>query len=171
MRSATITGVQSALSTLAPAIAENGLSFVVFGTVAFSVVMSLVFLVTRGNDSMYDQIGAGGLSRESEYGGGTLPPPPHSPAADAEREQEIRQMLGARSERLVRRGEPALDIDAEVARLLAPASGTSSSSHDAGLVEEVRQLVVARNERRVRQGLQPLDVDREVSRTLQELEP
>jgi hypothetical protein len=162
--------VQSALSTLAPAIAENGLSFVVFGTVAFSLVMSLLFLVTRGNDSMYDQIGAGGLSRESEYSGGTLPPPPNSPIADAEREQEIRQMLGARSERLVRRGQAPLDIDAEVARLLAPAAG-ASSSRDAGLVEEVRQLVVARNERRLRQGLQPLDVDGEVSRTLQELDP
>jgi hypothetical protein len=162
--------VQSALSTLAPAIAGNGLSFVVFGTVAFSVVMSLLFLLTRGNDSMYDQIGAGGLSRESEYGGGTLPPPPDSPAADAEREQEIRQMLGARSERLVRRGQAPLDIDAEVARLLAPAAG-APSSRDAALVEEVRQLVVARNERRVRQGLEPLDVDGEVSRTLQELDP
>jgi hypothetical protein len=162
--------VQSALSTLAPAIVENGLSFVVFGTVAFSVVMSLVFLVTRGNDSMYDQIGAGGLSRDSDYGGAELPPPPDSPAANAEREREIRQMLGARSERLVRRGQPALDIDAEVARLLAPRAG-ASSPHDAGLAEEVRQLVVARNERRVRQGLEPLNVDSEVSRTLQELEP
>jgi hypothetical protein len=160
--------VHSAISTLAPAIAENGLSFVVFGTVAFSLVMSLLFLVTRGNDSMYDQIGQGGISRDSDYGGGTLPPPSESPAADAEREQEIRQMLGARSDRLVRRGEPALDIDAEVARLLAPPAG---GSRDAGLVEEVRQLVLARNERRVRQGLQPLDVDAEVTRTLEELEP
>jgi hypothetical protein len=160
--------VHSAISTLAPAIAENGLSFVVFGTVAFSVVMSLLFLVTRGNDSMYDQIGQGGLSRDGDYGGSTLPPPSESPAADAEREQEIRQMLGARSDRLVRRGEPALDIDAEVARLLAPPAG---GSRDAGLVEEVRQLVLGRNERRVRQGLQPLDVDAEVTRTLEELEP
>ena len=28
-------------------------------------------------------------------------------------------MLGARNERLLRRGEPAVDVDAEVARLLA----------------------------------------------------
>ena len=79
-------------------------------------------------------------------------------------------MLGARSERLVRGGQAPLDIDAEVARLLAPAAG-APSSRDAALVEEVRQLVVARNERRVRQGLEPLDVDGEVSRTLQELDP
>jgi hypothetical protein len=161
--------VHSAISTLAPAIAENGLSFVVFGTVAFSLVMSLLFLVTRGNDSMYDQIGQGGLSRDGDHGG-SLPPAPQSPAADAEREQEIRQMLGARSDRLVRRGEPALDIDAEVARLLAPGAG-ASGSRDEGLVEEVRQLVVARNARRARQGMEPLDVDAEVARTLQELEP
>ena len=77
-------------------------------------------------------------------------------------------MLGARSERLVRRGEPALDIEAEVAKLLAPAGG--SSEREPALVEEVRQLVVAHNERRVRQGLDPLDVDAEVERTLAELD-
>jgi len=161
--------VHVALARIAPAIAENGLTFVVFGTVAFSLVMSLLFLVTRGKDSIYDQIGQGGLTRESEHppGGGGLTP--ESPAARAEREQEIRQMLGARSDRLVRRGEPALDIEAEVARLLAPHQTTGE--HDAGLVEEVRQLVVARNERRKRQGMAPLDVDTEVSRTLAELDP
>ena len=47
----------------------QGIGFVVFGTVAFSVVMSLLFLVTRGKDSMYDQIGQGGISKESDYAG------------------------------------------------------------------------------------------------------
>jgi hypothetical protein len=153
------------------AIAENGLSFVVFGTVAFSVVMSVLFLVTRGKDSMYDQIGQGGLSRESDYAGGGVggnEPPQGSPAAAAEREREVRQMLRARSERLERQGLPGLDIEAEVARLLAP---PEHAERDPGLVEEVRQLVVARNERRQRQGLDPLDVDAEVQRTLTELEP
>jgi hypothetical protein len=165
--------VHSAVATVLLAIEETGISFVVFGTVAFSVVLSLLFLVTRGSDSMYDQIGQGGLSRDSDYGAGApaadrLQAATDSPAGLAEREQEIRQMLGARSERLVRRGEPALDIDAEVARLLAPARAPSAP--DAGLAEEVRQLVVARNERRVRQGLEPLEVDAEVARTLAELE-
>jgi hypothetical protein len=165
--------VHSAIVTVLLAIEETGISFVVFGTVAFSVVLSLLFLVTRGSDSMYDQIGQGGLSRDSDYGGGApvgdrLPSAPDSAAGRAEREQEIRQMLGARSERLVRRGEPALDIDAEVARLLAPAQ--APGAQDAGLVEEVRQMVVARNERRLRQGLEPLEVDAEVARTLAELE-
>jgi hypothetical protein len=156
------------------AIAENGLTFVVFGTVAFSLVMSVLFLVSRGKDSMYDHIGAGGLSRDSDYGSGPSAPPPDSPAAHAEREAEIRQMLQARSDRMVRRGEPALDIDAEVARLLgggAVEPGGTSREHDAALVEEVRQLVVARNERRARQGLEPLDVDAETARTLDELDP
>jgi hypothetical protein len=149
-------------------IAENGLTFVVFGSVAFSLVMSLLFLVTRGSDSMYDQIGRGGISREGDHGAGAPAPAPDSPAALDEREQEIRQMLNARSERLVRSGQPALDVDAELARLT---SEKGPDRHQAGLVSEVRQLVVARNERRVRQGLEPLDVDAEVTRTLEELEP
>ena len=93
-----------------------------FGTVAFSLVMSLLFLVTRGTDSMYDQIGQGGLSREGDSRRRRGAPAPDSAAARAEQEEEIRQMLSARSERLVRRGGGPLDIDAEVARLLAPAS-------------------------------------------------
>ncbi len=105
-----------------PAIAENGLSFVVFGTVAFSVVMSVLFLVTRGQDSMYDHIGQGGLSREGDSAGAPAPPTPDSPAARAEQEEEVRQMLTARSDRIVRRGGAPLDIDAEVAKLLSPAA-------------------------------------------------
>jgi hypothetical protein len=155
------------------ALAGNGLTFVVFGTVAFSIVVSVLFLVTRGSDSMYDQIGQGGLSKESDYAGvGGTPSGgggPSSAAARAEQEHEIRQMLQARSERLVSRGEPALDVDAEVARLLAEAGG--SGEHDPALVTEVRQLVEARNERRQRQGKEPLDVDAEVTRTLAELDP
>jgi hypothetical protein len=146
--------------------ASNGLAFVVFGTVAFSIVMSVLFLVTRGSDSMYDQIGAGGLSKDSDHAG---PDTLDTPAARSEQEQEIRQMLRARSDRRVLRGEPALDIDAEVAKLLSDAR--SSGEHDPALVAEVRQLVEARNERRLRQGKEALDVDAEVARTLEELAP
>jgi hypothetical protein len=156
---------------LAPAIAETGLTFVVLGTVAFSLIMSLLFLVTRGKDSLYDHIGQGGLSRESDYASSPAGEPA-SPAGRAEREQEIRQMLRARNERMQRRGEAPLDVDAELARLLAAEGGGSKErEHDRGLVEEVRQLVVARNERRERQGLAALDVDAEVARTLAELDP
>ena len=156
---------------------QSAFPFVVFGAVGLSIVMSLVFLLTgRGSagGDIYDEIGAGGLSREGDYGDGQLvgdrpPPEPDSPAARAEREREVRQMLSARSERRVRRGEPALDIDAEVSRLLEPPQ--RPAAEEAGLTEEVRQLVVARNERRRRRGLEPLDVDSEVARALEELKP
>ncbi|HZL47608.1 MAG TPA: hypothetical protein VFC30_01180 [Solirubrobacteraceae bacterium] len=138
---------------------------VVFGAVALSVVMSVVFLVSRG--SVYDQIGQGGISRDSEAAGWASAPAMGSPAGRAEQEREIRQMLGARSARMVRRGQPALDIDAEVTKLLQQ----QPAARDAGLVEEVRQLVTARNERRARKGLEPLDVAAEVERTLAELDP
>lgn len=156
------------LATVAFDLADNGLSLVVFGTVAFALVISLLLVLTRGSDNMYDQIGRGGLSSESDYRGGPAQAP-DSPTTRAEQEQEIRQMLRARSERQVRKGGPALDIDAELARLLAPQTG--SGKHDAGLVNEVRQLVMARNERRARQGLEPLEVQAEVERTLAELDP
>jgi hypothetical protein len=157
---------------------QSAFPIVVFGTVGLSVVMSIVFLLSKG--SMYDEIGSGGFPGEGESPGvggspfGESAPDYHSMAGgsalgQAEREQEIRQMLQARSERRVRRGEPALDVDAEVARLLA--AQPASTGHDPGIAEEVLQLVVARNERRERQGLEPLDLEAEVQRTLAELDP
>jgi hypothetical protein len=162
--------VDRALATVALDLGQNPLSLVVFGTVAFSLLMSLLFLATRGSGNMYDHIGQGGFSSDGEHTTGRmLPPETGSMAASAEQELEIRQMLRARSDRMVSRGEPALDVEAELARLLAPTQ--TPGKHDAGLVEEVRQLVVARNERRVRQGQEPLDEDAEVQRTLAEMEP
>ena len=145
---------------------ESTFGIVVFGAVGLSIVMCLIFLFTRA--ASYDQIGEGGLTGGPETGGGLAPPVLDSPAGRAEQELEDRQMLIARSERMVGRGQPALDIDAEVARLLGP---PERGGHSPGLTEEVRQLVVARNERRVRQGLEPLDVDAEVTRTLEEFDP
>ncbi|MEK6272262.1 MAG: hypothetical protein AABM42_06400 [Actinomycetota bacterium] len=85
------------------------------------------------------------------------------------REAEIRQMLEAKAYRQRARGEAPLDIEAELAKLLAEQPPRSPGA-DPGLAEEVRQLVAARNERRMRQGQEPLDVDQEVERQLQELE-
>jgi hypothetical protein len=171
--STAVIGSASGLALPNPvAFAENGLTFVVVGTVAFSLVMSVLLLVTRGKDSMYDQIGQGGLTRESDFQAPA--PQPDSPAALAEREREVRQMVRARSDRRVQRGEAPLDVDAEVTRLLSGAHADARSSDqrpDTALAEEVRQLVVARNERRARQGLDPLDVESEVQRTLAELDP
>jgi hypothetical protein len=145
---------------------QSAFPIVVFGAVAVSVVMSLVFLFSRG--SMFDHIGDGGLTGDSDPYGSPPPSPAVGGGARAEQEREIRQMLTARNARRVGRGEPALDIDAEVAKLLMP---MPSRGHDPGLTTEVRQLVVARNERRERKGLEPLDVEQEIQRTLSELDP
>lgn len=93
-----------------------------------------------------------------------------APVSAAVREEEIRQMIQARSDRGVAKGRMALDVDAEVDKLLASERGTTGLGADAGLREEVQQLVIARNERRQRQGKEPLDVESEVERQLRELE-
>lgn len=82
-----------------------------------------------------------------------------SAAALSERDEEIRQMLEARNARRRRRGEPELDVEAELGRLTAPAV-------DDELRAEIRDLVIARNHRRARQGKPPLDVDAEIERQI-----
>ncbi|MSO41299.1 MAG: hypothetical protein EXQ70_05290 [Solirubrobacterales bacterium] len=94
-----------------------------------------------------------------------------APVRAAVREQEIRQMVEARSYRREQRGEEPLDVEREMERLLADDGGGGGElAVDSGLREEVRQLVVARNERRMRRGEDPVDVDEEVNRQLRELE-
>jgi hypothetical protein len=155
---------------------QSAFPIVVFAAVALSVVMSLVFLFSRG--SLYDQVGQSGFAGDPDAGADAPAPTPGSSAERAEQELEIRQMLRARSARMVGRGEAPLDIEAEVARLLgdtnpggpAPAPAPPGA-RDPAIEREVRQLVVARNDRRARQGLEQLDVEAEVSRTLDELAP
>src|SRR5918996_728221 len=62
----------------------------------------------------------------------------------------------------VGKGGEALDVDAEVQKLLAADTAGPSLGEDRALRDEVRQLVIARNERRQRQGKEPLDVEREI---------
>ena len=130
-----------------------------FGTVVIVVAIVAVLVAAvsyRGTGRIYS-----GLGRE---GGLDMTREPAAPASGAEVQEEIRQMLEAKSQRRQARGEPGLDVDAELAAL------TRSSTHtDPGLREEVRQLVIARNERRLRQGKQPLDVEAEVERQLRAL--
>jgi hypothetical protein len=144
-------------------------TLVVVGAVVLFVLVGVGSYLAGG--SLYDKIGEGGLSMGEGGSSGPSGPPPNSPLARAEREQEIRQMLQARSDRQVRQGGQALDIDAELALLEAPTDGAPVGKHDAGLTAEVRQLVMARNERRVRSGEEPMDVESEVQRTLDELDP
>jgi hypothetical protein len=111
-------------------------------------------------------IGKGPLSIEQ-----ALPPPRigggEPPVDAAEQAAEARQMLEAKSFRRQRRGEAALDVEAEVSRLLA--SPAARPGIDESLRAEVRDLVVARNERRMRAGEEPLDVEAEVERQLGDL--
>ena len=71
-------------------------------------------------------------------------------------------MLEARNARRRRRGEPEVDVEAELARLTALAD----AADDGELRDEIRQLVIARNHRRARKGLAPLDVEAEIAREL-----
>jgi hypothetical protein len=135
------------------------------------VVLAIIVFVLGGLLSMlgsggvYDQIGQGGLSAEPRK---PSPPAPELSGGDPG-DEEIRQMLTARSERLVRQGSAPLDIDTEIARLAGDGSASGGGGHDPGLVAETRQLVAARSERRVRAGLAALDVEAEIARVLAEL--
>ncbi|HEX3294032.1 MAG TPA: hypothetical protein VHR38_09875 [Solirubrobacterales bacterium] len=142
------------------------------GTVFIIVVLvalplgALVFAMGAGN--ALEKIGKGDFALEQDFpqssDGSTYAVSPEV------REEEIRQMVQARSDRAVAKGRQALDVEAEVRRLLASDVGGPSLGGDRALREEVRQLVVARNERRQRQGKEPLDVESEVERQLRDLE-
>jgi hypothetical protein len=148
---------------------DTVLPLVVFGTTAVYVVSGLLSMLSRPN--LYDQVGQGGLSTVSEDrpGGGLPDRALGLAAAEAERELEVRQMLRARNDRLVRRGQAPLDVDAELRRLDHLAA-VRAARRDEALVEEVRHLTIAGNERRARQGLQALDIDTEIERVLVELD-
>ena len=136
---------------------EEAFGIVIFAVVGISVVLAVVSLFFR--NSVYDEIGRGGIGDDREIG----PAKPHGGAVDlGERDDEIRQMLAARNARAAARGEAEVDVEAELARLTAPAA-------DPALRDEVRDLVIARNARREARGEPPLDVDAEVDRQLRDL--
>jgi hypothetical protein len=143
-----------------------------FGTVIWIVVVviaPLAAILVAGAFGLLDQLGRGGLFVDER------PPQPapaaNSPAAVAEREADIRQLVQARSDRRRARGEDGLDVEAEVARLmeLDPSAQPEEEQQDAALREEVRQHVIARNARRAARGQPPLDVEAEVARQLRDL--
>jgi len=119
--------------------------------VGASVVAVITFAMT---EKTYAQIGRGALSLDQ--------PARNETVSSLVRDDEIRQMLEARNDRRVRRGQEPLDVEAELAALMRPVA-------DPALAAEVRDLVIARNERRVRMGREPLDVDAEVARQLRDL--
>ena len=136
---------------------RDAFGYVLFGVVGVGVVVAVItFVMSAG---AYDQIGKGGFYRDEDAarrGGG-------GPVNVAERDEEIRQMLTARNARREAAGRAPVDVEEELARLVAP-------NIDAQLREEIREHVVRRNARRVRRGQEPLDVDAEVERQLRELE-
>ena len=130
-----------------------------FGTVLIAVSLLAVVIAAVsywGSGRIYSGLGRGDLDMERER--------PVAAASAAEAQEEIRQMLQAKSERRAARGQAPIDIDAEMASLMR-----GPSTADPALRDEVRQLVVARNERRLRQGKEPLDVETEVDRQLRDL--
>jgi hypothetical protein len=144
------------------------------GTIFILVVLvalplgALVFALGAGN--ALQKIGKGQFALEQDFPQSSQGPV-HAVSPEV-REEEIRQMLQARSDRRVAKGRKALDVDAEVEKLLASEGGRGGPGlrGDKALREEIRQLVVARNERRQRQGKEPLDVEQEIERQLRELE-
>jgi hypothetical protein len=128
--------------------------WVVCGVGLFAAFASLVM-----SGRIWEDFGKSQLSMDRDAGARS---PSGSAAALLERDIEIRQMLEARNARRLRRGEPPLDVEAELGRLTAP-------HIDDALRGEIRDLVIARNMRRARAGKPPLDVEAEIQREIASL--
>ena len=137
---------------------QDAFWYVLLGVVIFGGLAAVVAFAFTGR--AYEQIGKGGFFKDTDG--------PQMPAggavSDAERDDEIRQMLTARNARHAANGREVVDVEAELARLTR-----TTTNIDPALREEIRQLVVAKNARRVRKGLEPLDVEAEVERQVTEL--
>ena len=137
---------------------QEAFGYVLFVVVGLGILAALLSFIGRGK--LYDDIGKGGLFVDEDAPRGGM-----SGGASidiGERDDEIRQMLTARNARRAAAGRETVDIEAELARLTAPAV-------DDSLRAEIRELVVARNNRRIARGREPLDVDAEVERQIAEL--
>jgi hypothetical protein len=131
------------------------------------IVAPLIGLGLKRLTGGWDSYGGGAFSiLREDPARGRAAQAPVDPAIQA---AEVRQMLGAKAERRQIRGEPAIDVEAESARLLAAAVEDVPAAQDEELRTEVRQLVIARNEKRRRAGLEPLDVAAETERQLADL--
>ena len=130
-----------------------------FGTIvwAVAIVGAIVAIFTLvGTGRSLRDLGGGGFATDD----------PGAPADSAAvRDEEIRQMVEARSARRERRGEAPLDVDAEIAALDRP----PTDPVDDELRAEIRAHVVSRNARRVRAGEDPLDVEQEIERRIRDL--
>jgi hypothetical protein len=140
-----------------------------FGSILFLLVLvtlPVAAVLFAGAFGLLDELGRGGLSID-ERPHPPAPPPPQTAAGRMEREEEIRQLLQARHDRQAARGEPPVDVESELRRLME-LSEPREEPNDAALREEVRQLVIARNGRRAARGEAPLDVEAEIDRQLRD---
>jgi hypothetical protein len=129
---------------------------VIWIVVALSAVIAVVALAS--SRKQWEEFGRDRLLMDREA------PSAHdgSAAGLRERDEEIREMLEARNERRLRRGEAPVDVEDELRRLTAP-------QIDDGIRAEIRDLVIARNHRRARAGKPLLDVEAEIEREIEEL--
>ena len=148
------------------------------------VVPIAAFAFSRSGRAL-EQLGKGTFAIDKEEPGKAKPSDPSLDRAG--HEAEVRQMVEASAYRRRARGEPDIDVQSEIDRVLGvgPWAGVDASEvagEDgkdetegeegaagleggvSGIREEIRQLVMANNERRVRRGEDPLDVDAEVER-------
>lgn len=132
------------------------------------IALPVALVAFAGAGAVYKEIGKGAFAMDHDLQPAKGAGPSQAQPSQAEQEEEIRQMLEAKAFRQAERGEPVLDIDEEMQKLLAPQ--VVDVNADPALVEEVRQLVVARNARRLRSGKEPLDVEAEIARQLSDLE-
>lgn len=142
---------------------EETFGIVVIVVAVVGVLVAILTLVS--SSSAYDEIGRGNLALEEQQ---RREPAPGTPAARAEQESEMRDILESRNARRARRGEPPVDVEAEIARLRA--ENAEEIVVDDDLRAEIRDLVVASNARRERRGQPPLDVDDEVERRIHDLQ-
>jgi hypothetical protein len=138
---------------------ESDFNLLVWVVGIVGIIIALLMLA--GTSKTWDEFGKGRLvmDRDLRGAGGGGGAAAGSAAALAERDEEIRQMLEAQNLRRARRGEPEVDIEAELQRLTTPVI-------DDDLRSEIRDLVLARNARRARAGKPPLDVDAEIEREI-----
>lgn len=139
---------------------QEAFGFVIFGVVALAAVVAVVSL--GSSRRAFDEIGANGLNDGADR---PASEPLSGAGFTAVRDEEARQMLEARNARRARQGKAPLDVEQELARLVA----APPTHADPQLVGEIRDLVLARNRRRARQGKEPLDVEAEVARQVAEL--
>ena len=127
------------------------------------IVLPIAAVAFARSGPLWRDIGRGPMAIDQDLPGRGSRGPATSidPAIQA---AEARQMIEAKSYRRERRGEAALDVEAEVRELLE--SAARPTSVDEELRAEVRRLVVAQNERRLRRGEARLNVEDETDRQL-----